>query len=119
MNVALPDTGWQQLLDWQRHAVMLAFVYTRSLGGLMQTGHCRITSLEPEKATLATAGSTLMVVLLGARFEAGPQIFFTPDLMGNFSVDGVTIHFANHDSLFLSGAEIPEAANARVSIGIP
>ncbi|MES2322750.1 MAG: hypothetical protein V4633_10850 [Pseudomonadota bacterium] len=110
MNVALPDTGWQQLLDWQRHEVMLAFVYTRSLGGLMQTGHCRITSLEPEKAVLETAGSKLMIVLLGARFEAGAQIFFTLDLTGNFSVDGVTIHFANHDSLFLSNVSLPAEA---------
>lgn len=112
MNVTVPDSGWQLLLDWQRSAVSLAFAYTRSLGGLLQTGHCRIASLEPEKATLAAAGSTLMVVLLGARFETGPQIFFTPDLMGNFSVDGVTIQFANHDSLFLSASSL--AADARL-----
>ncbi|ELX10960.1 gel scht [Janthinobacterium sp. HH01] len=30
------------LQDWQRHGIQLSFVYSRSLGGLMQTGQGRL-----------------------------------------------------------------------------
>ena len=30
--------AWQQLLRWQENAQQLAFVYSRSLGGLIHTG---------------------------------------------------------------------------------
>jgi hypothetical protein len=101
------DIGWQRLLDWHRSETGLAFVYSRSLGGLMQTGQCRIARLTPEAATLETAGSKLMVALAGTTYEAAPQLFFTPDLLSHFAVDGVALRLPNHDWLFFSEQAIP------------
>lgn len=101
------NTGWQRLLEWHRGETSLAFVYSRSLGGLMQTGQCRIARLTPEAATLETAGSKLMVALAGTTYEAAPQLFFTPDLLGHFQVDGVALRLPNHDWLFFSENAIP------------
>ena len=103
----MDDTGWQRLLAWQRAGASLAFVYSRSLGGLMQTGQCRIARLTPEAATLETAGSKLLVALSGTTYEAAPQLFFTPDLQSHYGVDGVALHLPNHDWLFFSEQAIP------------
>lgn len=102
------EGGWQRLLQWHGAGIALAFVYSRSLGGFMQSGQCRIARLTPEAATLETAGSKLMVALAGAAYEAAPQLFFTPDLLANFQVDGVALRLANHDWLFFSEHAIPE-----------
>jgi hypothetical protein len=102
------DTGWQRLRDWHRAETGLSFVYSRSLGGLVQTGHCRIARLTSESTMLDAAGSKLMVVLAGATVEAAPQLFFTPDLLSHFQVDGVALQLPNHDWLFFSEQAIPE-----------
>lgn len=101
------DAGRARLLEWQRAGVQLGFVYSRSLGGLVQTGQCRIASLTGEVATLETAGGKMIVVVKGAKLEAGPQIFFTPDLTGNYQVEGVALQLENHDWLFFSERAIP------------
>ena len=101
------DTGWQRLLEWQRVGANLAFVYSRSLGGLMQTGQCRIARLTPEAATLDAGGSKLMVVLAGSVFDVAPQLFFTPDLQSHYGVEGVALQLPNHDWLFFSEDAIP------------
>lgn len=102
------DIGWQRLLEWQRAGTSLAFVYSRSLGGFMQTGQCRIARLTPDAATLETAGSKLLVVLSGTTYESAPQLFFTPDLQSHFQVDGVALRLPNFDWLFFSEHAIPE-----------
>ncbi|MES2317277.1 MAG: hypothetical protein V4631_07240 [Pseudomonadota bacterium] len=101
------DPGWQRLVAWQCDGARLAFVYSRSLGGLMQTGQCRIARLTPDAATLETAGSKLMVALTGTTYETGPQLFFTPDLLSHYGVDGVALRLPNHDWLFFSEQAIP------------
>lgn len=101
------DSGWARLLEWQRTGVRLGFVYSRSLGGLVQTGQCRIASLAGEVATLETAGGKMIVVVKGAQAEAGPQVFFTPDLTGNYQVEGVALQLENHDWVFFSERTIP------------
>lgn len=105
-----PSAAWARLLDWQRGGALLAFVYSRSLGGLMQTGHGRLAQLGEQALTIETAGSKLRILLAGASYEAGPQLFFTPDLLGRFQVDGVAVRLANHDWLFLSADSMPPHA---------
>ena len=107
--------GLNQLQQWQHARTELAFVYSRSLGGLMQTGRGRIARLAEDSLVLETAGSKLMILLGGARFEAAPQLFFTPDLMSHFGVDGVAVHLSNHDWLFFSEQLIPDGHLAQAA----
>lgn len=102
------DIGWRRLLEWQRTGASLAFVYSRSLRGLMQTGQCRIALLTPEAATLDAGASKLLVALAGSVADVAPQLFFTPDLQSHYGVEGVALQLANHDWLFFSGQPIPE-----------
>jgi len=105
-----PCSAWTRLRDWQRDGARLAFVYSRSLGGLMQTGHGRLAQLGEQALTLETAGSRLLILLAGASYETGPQLFFTPNLLGRYQVDGVAVRLANHDWLFLSAETMPPHA---------
>ena len=98
------------LYEWQRAATTLCFVYARSLGGLMQSGRGRIAVLNEMALTIDAGGSTLLVMLSGAVFDDTPQIFFTSDLGSHFQVDGIGIALGNHDWLFFSPDEVPQAA---------
>jgi hypothetical protein len=99
--------GWLKLLQWHQQGTKVAFVYSRSLGGLMQTGHCRLARLVAEFANLESSDCKLMVALSGARYELGPQKFFTANLLGSYFVNGVAVQLANHDWLFLSDEASP------------
>lgn len=74
---------------------------------MVQTGRTGIASLTEASLTLKGAGASLFVVLGGAKFDHGPQIFFSPNLTSHFHVPGVSIALANHDWLFLSDAAMP------------
>lgn len=108
-DITEPGAGsaWRQLLGWQRDGLELAFVYSRSLGGLMQTGRGRLARLTPESLTVEAGPCKLLVMLNGAAYEAGPQLFFTPDMSARFNVDGVAVKLANHDWLFFSAETVP------------
>ncbi|MYM81739.1 hypothetical protein GTP44_07175 [Duganella sp. FT50W] len=99
--------AWQQLLRWQENAQQLAFVYTRSQGGLIHTGQGRLDQLTLDATTIEAGNSKLYIVLAGASYEAGPQLFFTPNLLSRFHVNGVAVRLANHDWLFLSDESLP------------
>jgi hypothetical protein len=99
--------AWQQLLRWQENAQQLAFVYSRSLGGLIHTGQGSLAQLSLDAATIEAGASKLYIVLAGASYEAGPQLFFTPNLLSRFHVNGVAVRLANHDWLFLSDESLP------------
>ncbi|MBJ7308902.1 hypothetical protein ACFOLJ_12950 [Rugamonas sp. CCM 8940] len=105
--------AWRRLQQWQRDGKELAFVYSRSLGGLTQTGRGRLARLSAEALTIEAGLCKLFVVLNGAGYEAGPQQFFTPDLLARFNVEGVAVRLANHDWLFLSAEAVP----AHLTIG--
>ncbi|MRW87702.1 hypothetical protein GJ698_26885 [Pseudoduganella sp. FT26W] len=99
--------AWQQLLHWQETSQQLAFVYTRSQGGLIHTGQGRLDQLSLDATTIEAGASKLYIVLSGASYEAGPQLFFTPNLLSRFHVNGVAVRLANHDWLFLSDESLP------------
>jgi hypothetical protein len=99
--------AWQQLLRWQENSQQLAFVYSRSLGGLIHTGQGKLDQLSLDAATVEAGASKLYIVLTGATYEAGPQLFFTPNLLSRFHVNGVAVRLANHDWLFLSDESLP------------
>jgi hypothetical protein len=99
--------AWQQLLHWHESGQPLAFVYTRSLGGLIHTGQGTLEQLSLEAATIQAGASKLYIVLANASYEAGPQLFFTPNLLSRFHVNGVAVRLANHDWLFLSDESLP------------
>ncbi|RZT08355.1 hypothetical protein SAMN05216319_3232 [Duganella sp. CF402] len=94
--------AWQQLLRWQEDQQPLGFVYSRSQGGLIHTGQGKLDQLTLDAATVEAGASKLYIVLAGATYEAGPQLFFTPNLLSRFHVNGVAVRLANHDWLFLS-----------------
>lgn len=99
--------AWRQLLRWQEQARQLAFVYSRTLGGLIHTGQGRLEQLTLDATTIEAGNSKLYIVLAGASYEAGPQLFFTPNLLSRFHVNGVAVRLANHDWLFLSDESLP------------
>jgi len=99
--------AWQQLLRWQENQQSLAFVYSRTQGGLIHTGQGKLDQLTLEAATLEAGASKLYIVLAGATYEAGPQLFFTPNLLSRFHVNGVAVRLANRDWLFLSDESLP------------
>lgn len=76
----------------------------------MQSGRGRIATLTDMALTIDAGGSTLLVLLSGASYDDTPQIFFTPDLGSHFQVEGIGIALANHDWLFFSLDEVPQAA---------
>jgi hypothetical protein len=99
--------AWQQLLRWQESQQQLAFVYSRTQGGLIHTGQGKLDQLTLEAATVEAGASKLYIVLAGATYEAGPQLFFTPNLLSRFHVNGVAVRLANRDWLFLSDESLP------------
>jgi hypothetical protein len=99
--------AWQQLLHWHENGQRLAFVYSRSLGGLIHTGQGQLEQLTLDATTIEAGSSKLYIVLAGASYEAGPQLFFTPNLLSRFHVNGVAVRLANHDWLFLSDETLP------------
>jgi hypothetical protein len=99
--------AWQQLLYWHDNGQPLAFVYSRSLGGLIHTGQGRLDQLSLDATTIDAGTSKLYIVLAGATYEAGPQLFFTPNLLSRFHVNGVAVRLSNHDWLFLSDESLP------------
>ena len=96
------------LRQWQREGTLLSFLYARSLGGLMQTGHGRIAALSDTAMTVDAGGSSLFVVLLDAGYDDSPQLFFTANFSSHFQVPGVSIHLGNHDWLFFSADQVPK-----------
>lgn len=102
-----PGTGFETVSRWRLDGQELSFVYARSGGGMVQTGRAGIASLSEAAMTLKGGSASMVVVLGGARFEHGPQIFFTPNLTSHFQVSGVSIALANHDWLFLCDAAMP------------
>lgn len=96
------DDEWSMLERWMRSKTELAFVYSRSLGGFMQTGRGVVSGLDPEYLELRTAGSTAIIVLRNARFSHEPQAFFSPSLTSSRLVPGVSISLENNDWLFFS-----------------
>lgn len=106
-GASLQGAAWQQLLRWHENNQPLAFVYTRSLGGLIHTGQGRLEQLTLDATTIEAGSSKLYIVLAGASYEAGPQLFFTPNLLSRFHVNGVAVRLANHDWLFLSDESLP------------
>ncbi len=99
-----------RLRGWHENDSVLFFLYARSLGGLMQSGRGRIAVLNDTALTIDAGASTLFVMLSGAAFDDTPQIFFTSGLDSHFQVDGIGIALANHDWLFFSPQEMPQAA---------
>ncbi|TFW15391.1 hypothetical protein [Duganella callida] len=99
--------AWQQLLRWHESGLQLSFVYMRSKGGLMQTGEGTLAQLNLDTVTIEAGPSRLLIVLHDASYEAGPQLFFTPNLLSRFHVNGVAVRLANHDWLFLSDESLP------------
>ena len=110
--------SWQQLLHWQRAGTLLAFVYARSQGGLVQSGRGRIAVLSSAALTIDAAPCRLAVVLTGAKYESGPRMFFDPSLSSAFDVHGVAVSLGNHDWLFFSEEAIPAAAEAGASVPV-
>jgi len=99
--------AWQQLLRWQESGQLLAFVYSRSQGGLVQTGRGRLAELGHDAAAIEAGDCRLYIVLTGAAYEAGPQVFFTPNSLSRFHLNGVAARLANRDWLFLSDETLP------------
>ena len=110
-SLAVPTAGLSSarelLLAWHNHRLDLAFVYSRSKGGLIVTGRAIIAEFEEAFLRLQTSDSNLLVTTYCATYSTEPQRFFTPDLQSSFLVDGVSVQLQNFDWLFLSSSAPP------------
>lgn len=99
-----PHNPLPELNTWQQLNVELSFVYSRSGGGLMQTGRAAITEINATHLTLRTTSTTLIVTILKASFSTEPQLFFNSTFTSSRKIAGVSISLENFDWLFLTPA---------------
>lgn len=99
-----PHNAPPELNTWQQLNVELSFVYSRSGGGLMQTGRALIAEINATHLTLRTTSTTLIVTILKASFNTEPQLFFNSTFTSSRKVAGVSISLENFDWLFLTPA---------------
>lgn len=105
-----PDPGVHpQLRAWRRSGEKLAFVYSRSMGGLIATGWAVVAKAEPKFLRLRTSDGHLLITIAGAAVSTEPQRFFSADLLRSDLVSGLSLQLASHDWLFLSSSVPPEA----------
>lgn len=97
-----PHNPPPELNTWQQLNVELSFVYSRSGGGLMQTGRALITEINATHLTLRASSTTLIVTTLGASFSTEPQLFFNSTFTSSRKIAGVSIGLENFDWLFLT-----------------
>lgn len=90
-----------ELRRWLSQGQALSFVYSRALGGLIQTGRAQLSGMDTEYLELRNAEMNLIVVIRKARFSTEPQLFFSPGFVGSRLVEGVSLHLENCDWLFL------------------
>jgi hypothetical protein len=102
-----------QLRSWLRSGEKLAFVYSRSLGGLIATGWAVVAAVDPKFLRLRTSDGHLLVTTAGAAASTDPQRFFSADLLRSHLVSGLSLQLASHDWLFLSSSAPPEALSLR------
>lgn len=57
------DARWSRFAGWIKSSKELAFVYNRSLGGLIHSGRACIPGLDRTFIDLRTAGSTAVIVM--------------------------------------------------------
>jgi hypothetical protein len=99
------DSAPTSLHKWLAQATKLSFVYSRSLGGLLQTGRAVLSGLDTEYLELRAEETTMLVVIREATYSTEPQEFFNASLTASRLVAGVSISLANHDWLFLCPAQ--------------
>ena len=95
----------ETLRDWLKSRLELSFVYSRSMGGLIQTGRARATGFDTDYLELRSEGTTMIVVVREATFSTEPQVFFNASFSSARSISGVSIYLANFDWLFLCPAQ--------------
>lgn len=93
-----------ELNTWQQLKVELSFVYSRSGGGLMQTGRALIAEINATHLTLRAISTTLIVTILKASFNTELQLFFNTTFTSSRKIAGVSISLENFDWLFLTPA---------------
>lgn len=96
------ETVPRELQAWLENSLPLTFVYSRSMGGLIQTGRAVLSAMDAGYLELRTPGSTLIVVTRGARYSTEPQVFFNPALTDSRAIPGVSVSLENCDWLFLT-----------------
>ncbi len=98
-----------QLHSWRRSGERLAFVYSRSMGGLIATGWAVVAKADSKFLRLRTSDGHLLITTAGSSASTEPQRFFSADLLRSHLVSGLSLQLASHDWLFLSASSPPEA----------
>jgi hypothetical protein len=104
-NPAEPEEIPDALRTWLKNRSELSFVYSRSMGGFIQTGRARLTGMDSEYLELRSAGTTIIVVARGAKYSTEPQLFFNPSFSSARAIPGVSINLESFDWLFLCPAQ--------------
>jgi hypothetical protein len=99
-----PQNAPPELNTWQQLKVEMSFVYSRSGGGLMQTGRALITEINATHLTLRATSTTLIINIVRASFSTEPQLFFNSTFTSSRNIAGVSISLENFDWLFLTPA---------------
>jgi len=90
-----------ELRRWLSQGQPLSYVYSRALGGLIQTGQAQLSGMDAEYLELSHAEMNLIIVIRKARFNNAPQRFFSPGFVSSRLVAGVSAQLENGDWLFL------------------
>lgn len=109
-----------KLLSWFASGTRLAFVYSRSMGGLIATGRATIAALDSDSLRLRTPDGHLLVTTSAASYSTDPQLFFFSNFLRSALVPGLAVQLQSHDWLFLSesvpadrpGKQLPELPQA-------
>ena len=94
-----------ELHHWLKNRIELSFVYSRSMGGFVQTGRAIVSRMDSEYLEIRTAGTTMIVLTRDAKYSTEPQLFFSPSFTSSRLVPGVSINLENFDWLFLTLAQ--------------
>ena len=100
-----PEGVPETLRAWLTSKKELSFVYSRSMGGFIQTGRAWLTGMDSEYLELRSTGTTIIVVSRGAKYSTEPQVFFNPSFSSARAIPGVAISLENFDWLFLCPAQ--------------
>jgi hypothetical protein len=95
----------EEMGHWLNNRSVLSFVYSRSMGGFIQTGRAELWSMNSEYLELRTADTKIIVVIRGAKYSTEPQLFFSPSFLSARAIPGVSISLGNFDWLFLCLAQ--------------
>jgi hypothetical protein len=103
-----PRDAIAMLVRWQDTRMRLAILYARSRGGVMMSGYGTVKLVGPKALRLDIGGARVALAWQEVHCRYGEDLFFSPDLIAQFPVIGLSIELDTQGHVFLS--ESPDGA---------